>query len=209
MKNIVTKCLVMGALAIGMSSPVMALKEVVKPAHAGKLTPVAFEITEGDKTAHALLLLGQTGDVEGVVCVTDAGIAVSEDDCTRVKGRAGQYGDHTSFSLRGDDLLNYKHTELHILVTLDATDTKSAVASYLASLTQDYIPGTPSLPPVAIVMAPAAAVSRIPVTFNNGTFSVPNQIVASQQGFTIPYAPDTRHVGLPACGGLAGVTGCF
>jgi hypothetical protein len=172
MKTKLTKCLVLSALAIGMSSPVMALKEVVKPAHAGKLTPVAFEINEGDKTALALLLLGHTGNVEGVVCVTVAERTVIDDDCTRVKGTAEQYDDHTSFSLNGEDLKNNKQTEVQVLLTQHQTY-YNALANKVVT---DHIPPSqhvPANPPVAIQFNPSITqVQKLEVAYTKGSFYV-------------------------------------
>jgi hypothetical protein len=104
MKNIVTKCLVMGALAIGMSSTVMAgaLEKVRTPhkSQSTKFFPIAFEVTKGEKTATALLLLPKKGDIHGLICFTSAQSNLG-DDCSRVTGKISQYEGYNHIELQG------------------------------------------------------------------------------------------------------------
>ena len=104
MKKIVTKCLVMGALAIGMSSTAMAEEEVVKSTPAGKFKPMAFEMTEGENIATALLLVGLKGDVQGVMCYNNPQVVNLADDCHRVEGKISQYDGSNHVVLAGREL---------------------------------------------------------------------------------------------------------
>lgn len=109
MKIIVTKCLVLSALAIGMSSNVMAEELVVKSSHAHKLTPIAFEVNEGEQKATALLLLGKKGDINGLICYTSAQTNLG-DNCYRVTGKISQYGGSNHIELLGNEI---KHSKIN------------------------------------------------------------------------------------------------
>ena len=121
MKNIFTKCLVLSALAIGMSSNVMAEELVVKSSHAPKLTPIAFEVNEGDNKATALLLLGKKGDVNGLICYTNPTVPSLGDDCYRVTGKISQYEGSNHIELLGNEIKSTKIIQTTTLITYEHT----------------------------------------------------------------------------------------
>ena len=89
MKTKLTKCLVMGALAIGMSSNVMAkMTEVVKPSHTGKLQPFAFESLDAHGIQGFYFLLDKKGSFTGLSCVTGDIKDLAPTNCSKVSGKA-------------------------------------------------------------------------------------------------------------------------
>ena len=116
MKTKFTKCLVMGALAIGMSSTVMAEAKHVKSSHAGKYHPVAYSATEGDNSAIALLLVNDRGLAHGLTCTNKGQALFAAGDCSRVDGQVSGYEGMIAYDLSGvkfeDNVLT--RTTLHI-----------------------------------------------------------------------------------------------
>jgi hypothetical protein len=143
MKNRLTKCLVLSALAIGMSSNVMAEELVVKSSHAPKLTPIAFEVNEGDNKATAFLLSGKKGDLNGTLCYTSVAQTEMAADCHRVTGNISRYGGSHHIELSGNEIKGSKLyvTSAHIKVPFPNiglhTEAEMAVSTSAAGVAQD------------------------------------------------------------------------
>ena len=112
----------MGALAIGMSSNVMAVKLVVAPSPTDpnddvqhKSNPIAFEVTEGEITATALLLIPKKGEINGLICFTNPQINLG-DDCSRVTGKMSQYDGINQIELTGTGIKQAKINQTKALI---------------------------------------------------------------------------------------------
>ena len=158
MKRKLSQCMVMGALAFGMTSTAMTEEEVVKSSPADKFTPVAYEITEGDKTALALLLLGNKEHVEGLVCLGSKEQPAIEDGCLSVKGTTEQYDGISTIQLRGSDINNQNILVTKLIVKLpndaDAKKDEAVVLTGNFEGLQTKLVGHPIKQPVTFIAHP-------------------------------------------------------
>jgi len=184
MKNIFTKCLVLSALTIGMSSTVMAEEEAVKATKKGDYTPIGFEITEGDNNAHALLLLGKKGDVNGLICYSSLATALDSDNCHRVKGQITQHDGSKVIELVGKEI---KHSGIWQTDTIIVEHTVAIPSFEMATVTKP-LSGTIS------DKGNTLYAQAIPthVTYTGGLFTFVSDKGAA---LTVPYTPATyNHV---------------
>ena len=173
MKNIVKKSLVLSALAIGMSSTVMAQLLFPIPLSQSQhgYTPVAYEINDGEKKATALLLLGDKGHVEGLFCVTGADQSGLGEDCLRVEGKAQQYDGLTAIELKGTKISPSQLLETKIHFLIPSPTSAEAPAAVAVMTTYSYVQ-QPANTPAYTVMT--SSPTPIPVTYRKGRFITSN-----------------------------------
>ena len=162
----------MGALAIGMSSNVMAVKLVVPPPPIDpydvqhKSNPIAFEVTEGEITATALLLPGKKGDINGLICFTSDQINLGE-DCSRVTGKMREYDGYNHIELHGTGIKQEK-----IVQTIAMID-----FPIVADASSTYMMYTTTAPITMTASGVAAAYTPV---YKHGQFRTRSGVVSYQ-----------------------------
>jgi hypothetical protein len=184
----------MGALAIGMSSNVMAKEiEVVKSSHAGKLTPMAFEMVKDDKTVTAWLLVHPRGNVEGLLCESTAIQSNEAGVCHEVEGKISKSGGLNKIELEGNEILHDDYTRRFASIHYNEDGVRFAIQSIALS---NSTPG-PGLTRLI------GSGKFVPSTWNGHEFASANILV--------PYTPSTKAVvptDLGTCSQFRAVTAC-
>ncbi len=164
MKIIVTKCLVLGVLAIGMSSTVMANEKAALPHHTGNA--IAFELMpDAAPSLHGVyLLLDGHGHITGQSCHAERAQDQAPSICSPISGEATISGNEIKFELEGNSFLKENNLQqVRLLLTMN---TETGIVHYAQSMdTQDLIDARKS----EYIAGPA---SLVEVKFRNSQFAV-------------------------------------